>query len=56
MFDYINKITSITSMIECVLVKSSRIFGYHNRIQYIITRTFDRLNYKELIIIFQLNL
>jgi len=39
--------------IECILVKSSRIFDYYNK--YFITKTFDRFNYKDLVI-FQLNL
>jgi len=44
------------SIVKRILVKLSRIFGYHDRTPYFITRTFDRFNYKNLISILQLNL
>jgi len=40
------------SMVECILAEPSRISDYHDRTRDFITRTFDRLNYKDLISIF----
>jgi len=44
------------SMVECILVKPNRISDYRDRTRDFITRTFDRLNYKDLVSIFQSNL
>jgi len=43
-------------IVDCILMKPSRIFDYHNETRCFITKTFDRFNYKDLVSIFQLNL
>jgi len=47
-----NRLTNKTYMIKGILVKPSRISSYHDKTRFFITRTFNRLYYKNMISIF----